>query len=163
VQGLCFAFITCRDVTIDVMKAKLLTKLSKGIPGLLTRLLSFAVDPLYRNSLLQLAKKTIPSSESLFQGELQPSRYVQRIQQECSELALNTEDVTVMSLVSAVCTNSLQPAYQQCHEFQTHAIPLPLAASIAHRNHGMFPISAISSARVCACSVFLCTVMLGTF
>lgn len=130
-QGLCFAFITSKDISIKAKNAKLLANLSKGIPGLLTRFLTLVADPLYRTSLLQLAKKDIPA-ESVYQGRHQPSRYVRLVQQACWEIAVNTEDKPVLSLVSAC----------QAHPY---SIPLPLAASIAHSDHGIFSSSVTSS------------------
>jgi hypothetical protein len=163
VQALCFAFITSSDSTIGKKNAKLLVKLSRGIPGLLTRLLSLAADALYRSSILWLAERKAPGSDTLCKSMLKPSHYVQQIQQKCLELALKMEDMEVMSLVVAVRTECPRASCQQCNEFRTHAMPFPLAASIAHRNRSIFTSPATVSAQVGPCAETLWETNLRTF
>lgn len=135
VQGLCFAFITSQDVSIKAKDVKFLARCSKGMPGLLARCLALAGDPLYRNSLLRLEQNDSRPSDSLWNSLFQPSHFVQQIQRACWDTAAATETKPVLALISACRTH-------------THAIPLPLAASIAHKDCSMLSGSAISSTQV---------------
>ena len=129
-QGLCFAYAMSHK--LKSKDVKWLARCSKGMPGLLARCLALVADAHYRNSLLRLYQNDNLSSDTHCKIRHQPSHFVWQIQRACWETAAATESKPVLALVSAC----------RAH---THSVPLPLAASIAHKDCGVLPDSAISS------------------